>query len=508
MFVDATFRMGINEIRETRDWRKIDELLKIPGLVNSGGVDEALAIIERKLEEYPDLEVLYLWKGYALAQSGKVTHARRVYLQGITNARSKIFLCSNIADLEYELGDLKKAVCWWIRSCIIQLADPPRLEHARPFMMLAYVAENLGESEIASKLFTLCDRIQNIRLNAQGKSNCFRLTKDQEDVSVRYALRLFYKQYIDSPPQPETNRNASGVQRTYEVEERLEEWVDDIRRIGKSGNKPVWIGIGLFALVTVTSLLFGDTEYFPIICFGGVALVLVSVIGFYFGWAKPGKEKAIRELVRDIQNSIEDAGWSKSGIVADLVSRLPGHPVCKSVVRKIDQEEADRVLARYRQSLQVQSVQTSAGISAKVAFQEIPASGDILRIACPICGEENETVAYSFLDNERVTRTGRATQISRPPSNLVIAVATAGIGFVCGLFYFGDVALACSSALVFVIGAGILFREIVVSIVASLLSRKEDVPILLFECETCNSLIPIASNGNVFLRGGFQASHS
>jgi hypothetical protein len=198
-YIDSCFHFELDDRPEPRDWRRMEELAQIPRLAAAGSVQDALTIVEAELEGNPDFDFLYVWRGYLQGRLGLRQDQRATYLEGLRKARSKISLCDHLGMWAFESDDLAQAVQWWIRSCVLQLGQG-RTEVVQPFLRLAYLAEGLGLKACRSALLDQVDRIQHVRLNAEGEKACWRLAVDQGDDSVRRAVSLLCESYLWQAP--------------------------------------------------------------------------------------------------------------------------------------------------------------------------------------------------------------------------------------------------------------------------------------------------------------------
>jgi hypothetical protein len=194
-YVDSCFRFGFDELEEERDWHEMADVAEIPRLANSGDNVGALALIDEALTRYPDYGFLYSWRGHVQSKLDLREEERQSYLEGIQKSRSKASLCDYLGQWEFKAGRLAEAVEWWIKSCAIQLyVDRP--EYASPFLRLAYIAEGLGLTACHSALLEQVDRIQNIRLNAQGERECWALAASQGNASIKRGITLLCDFYL------------------------------------------------------------------------------------------------------------------------------------------------------------------------------------------------------------------------------------------------------------------------------------------------------------------------
>ncbi len=148
--VDACFRVAPDELEEERDWSRIDELKRVPELVEMGARDEALRILRANEDRYRDFFFIYTWQAQILFESHSVDEALGILDQGITASRRKFPLYTKLAEVHFERGDVAKAVMWWIRSVLSQRAVG--VHSYTPYVYLAGSAAGLGMDAEAEEL--------------------------------------------------------------------------------------------------------------------------------------------------------------------------------------------------------------------------------------------------------------------------------------------------------------------------------------------------------------------
>lgn len=194
-YVDSCFQFEFEEFDEHRVWHEIASLKDIPLLAEEGDKKKALDVAEIALKEYPDFDFTYLWVGKLRASLGYSGEPPKTYFEGMQNSRSKLSLCTGMANWEFEHNNLAEAVKWYIKSCALQLGGKTDRE-AFPFLNLAYIAEGLYLTKYKTSLLKQVDRIQNIRFDAEGTRQRYQLAAAQGTISIQKAISLLCDYYF------------------------------------------------------------------------------------------------------------------------------------------------------------------------------------------------------------------------------------------------------------------------------------------------------------------------
>jgi hypothetical protein len=196
-YVDSCFQFEFEELDEPRIWHTIDDLKDIPRLAESGKADKALALAEASLHQYSDYDFLYVWIGRLKAELEYSGEPQKTYFEGLQRCRSKASLCDSMAMVEFNANNLSNAVMWWIKSCAIQLGGG-RARNGFSFLNLAYIAAGLGLAECHYALLKQADRIDSrqVRFDAEGANQRYRLASSQGSASIKQAISLLCSYYV------------------------------------------------------------------------------------------------------------------------------------------------------------------------------------------------------------------------------------------------------------------------------------------------------------------------
>jgi hypothetical protein len=105
------------------------------------------------------------------------------------------FKLRHYRELEFDAGNLSEAVKWWIKSIVVQVGTK-NADSWTPFLRLAYVAEGFGLRSANAHLLGWVDRIQNVRYNAAGANEIYRLVERDRVPVVARAIELLDREYV------------------------------------------------------------------------------------------------------------------------------------------------------------------------------------------------------------------------------------------------------------------------------------------------------------------------
>lgn len=200
-FVNRCLTLQYQEDREDRNWGDIPEMRNVASLGNAGRIDEATRLAESLLPRYPDHYFVYYWLGYLGMRQEAYDNARAALGDGLKKCRSKHSLCQELGEIELKARNLPEAVYWWTQSILLQNSVGTR-EDYNPFLYLAYVAQFLGLSHVASELFQIVDSIRfgQVRLSGTAASDLRQLVTSQSNESMREMLTELYNRHLAPPP--------------------------------------------------------------------------------------------------------------------------------------------------------------------------------------------------------------------------------------------------------------------------------------------------------------------
>ena len=154
-YVDSCFDFTFARESDARNWKEMSGLANVPRLVTDGEYGKAEQAITVALAAFPDFYFPHYWKGVALKRQGRIEDARAAYLAGIQASMDKLDLCVNLAYLELEHGNLRDAVCHWVRAALLQFLRD-EISDPNVFLFLMYTAITCGEHDTAQHLHPFC----------------------------------------------------------------------------------------------------------------------------------------------------------------------------------------------------------------------------------------------------------------------------------------------------------------------------------------------------------------
>ncbi|MGA9058282.1 MAG: hypothetical protein WB763_17425 [Terriglobia bacterium] len=150
-YVDSCFDFTFARDSDPRKLEEMSEMANLPGLVDGGEYAKAEQAIMVALAQFPDFYFPHIWKGIALKRQGRFADAKAAYLAGTRASTRKRDLCANLGYLELEHGTLRDAVCYWVRSALLQFASD-EISDPVAFLYLMYIAILCGEHDAAEEL--------------------------------------------------------------------------------------------------------------------------------------------------------------------------------------------------------------------------------------------------------------------------------------------------------------------------------------------------------------------
>jgi len=154
-YADEVFDFAFGNKPEARDFRTIEGLGKVPGLIyGSGGtkdIGQAEALIRSAMDEMPDFSFVHSWLATILGDKGDFSGARATLIKAIPVCNQKDYLCGQLGNIELEHGTLRDAIKWWIRSVIIQIQSESVQDH-EAFLYVEASAQLYNMEELSKDL--------------------------------------------------------------------------------------------------------------------------------------------------------------------------------------------------------------------------------------------------------------------------------------------------------------------------------------------------------------------
>jgi tetratricopeptide (TPR) repeat protein len=214
----------LNHIPDDRNWMRIDALNDIPGRVKDNELDKAWSQLEQASEQFSDFDFIYTWQSTIAQKRGDLAAAEQILNRGLIKAKSSQVVCERLGFLEFEKGNLDKAVQWWIRSIVIMLENDGRLRW-EPFLYLAYIAYacnirqyynqlNKTAAMISARgeLVLLPDTVEHIEANLSSL--------DQD--AVKAVLNRLIENYIHPSPRLTPHNEAGSSNKNKQVDQVID----------------------------------------------------------------------------------------------------------------------------------------------------------------------------------------------------------------------------------------------------------------------------------------------
>lgn len=318
---------------------------------------------------------------------------------------------------------------------------------------------------------------------------------------------------------------------TATFDERVDNWVERIHFVQKSTTKrsnlsiflgiPVGIILAILLIFLVSAFIPEGSDFLSFLLglLAYIPIIAIPVLLYQF-WAKRSKNQAIQALLDEIQQTCNSAGWPLASVVEPLVARLPSSSVCAAIAAKLDPEAAASAKEQAVAAFQEQQARLQALPKYnQLTYQEMSVRGNTIQIVCPTCQKTYDAAAHEFktisdtapttgnqAGKARFKRSGQFIRMLTPGwRKWGVPIALAVIVFLCASLSGADPVMSCSLGIAIgLLGGFWILRPIIEAMVGYAFAKK--VPILLFSCEGCDEVIPIASDGNVFLMGKIETA--
>jgi tetratricopeptide (TPR) repeat protein len=156
LFAQSIFDFDFAEQSEDRDWKSIPELKQVPTLFQQNDIAKLEERLRQALHSYSDYAFVYHWMADVLEKKNDIDGARNCILEGIKNARKKYSLCGSLGMLEYNHGNIREAVKWWVRSVIFQKRNNNIGSDTQSFLYLGFIASLYHQLSSASEELMDC----------------------------------------------------------------------------------------------------------------------------------------------------------------------------------------------------------------------------------------------------------------------------------------------------------------------------------------------------------------
>jgi len=197
-YVRRCLEPGFVEEEEPRTWRSDPAFASVLEPLNQGDHATASKMAEQVAGRYPDLDLGYSWWGGALRSLGDLDRAREVLGNGIARARRKFLLCGRLGEVEAAAGNLDEAVYWWAQAIHCQETLKSRGGEVGPYLHLHYVADAIGEAELATSFLGRVEDISagSVRLDTSAAGQLKALAIDAETSEIDEVLLGLRARYL------------------------------------------------------------------------------------------------------------------------------------------------------------------------------------------------------------------------------------------------------------------------------------------------------------------------
>lgn len=247
------FTMAFEHQADDRDWKSIEDLNRVPPLVKTDHLTEAMAILDANAVTYADFDFIYAWKASIYQRQQMYDRAGEILTLGLEKAKAKHLLCDRLGYLHAELGAMETAVSWWVKSITLMSTGRARFIW-EPFLYMAYVAKNCDCPKEYQILYTIASQVHGtISLTPEAEKDLEKKTRNLNSEFVPMVIRHLCKKYL-------AGRFAPSRKSKLEPQKRLP--ADSYALPGKTTTTQEhrinlkWTGIAIAAAIAAVVLIF------------------------------------------------------------------------------------------------------------------------------------------------------------------------------------------------------------------------------------------------------------
>ena len=197
------FDIDFDHVKENRDWKTMETLNLVPGLVKENRLDEALKILDDQPQSLNDFDFIYAWKAFVYQKQQEFDQAEEILFKGIKNAKAKNLICDRLGYLYYEIGAMENAVKWWLKSVLVMTQSKASFLW-EPFLYLAYTAKGCGRNKEYHMLMHIAWQSHGkIMLQKEAEADLLKKAADLKTSSVPEAIKILCT--LLDPPDPVDN---------------------------------------------------------------------------------------------------------------------------------------------------------------------------------------------------------------------------------------------------------------------------------------------------------------
>jgi tetratricopeptide (TPR) repeat protein len=200
-FLDSCFRIEFENQTETRIWSRLpdakDLAAKCNDAMDSGYYQSVLYELDNFILKYPTYHFAYCWYAHIYSDQGNHKDAIRILMEGLKKVKEKARICAVLGDKEFEAGNFREAIKWWIKSSIAYFIQNDYQDYEHLYY-LSYITGYLGDTKSSSLLNNLARLYGRGKEITPKKALYFRNAMDFHDNSdVVKALEIFAKEYLN-----------------------------------------------------------------------------------------------------------------------------------------------------------------------------------------------------------------------------------------------------------------------------------------------------------------------
>ena len=188
IYVRSCAEAAFSEEKEERTFCSDPAFRRVLDPLNSQHYAAAITAADDLLPLFPDLDLLYNWLGSAYRATDQLQQSREVFERGLTNAKRKVFLLTEMGETLWRIGDVHQAVYYWCQAVHCLSSNPVDYN---AYLLLSSVAKGCGLGDIEQRLLGRVDAMRGgqPRLGPATAGRLTELVRNQQDHAIGRALQ-------------------------------------------------------------------------------------------------------------------------------------------------------------------------------------------------------------------------------------------------------------------------------------------------------------------------------
>ena len=195
-YVRRCLEAEFQEEKEVRTFRSNPVFATVLIPLNSKEYEKAIKAGKQLISQFSDFDLAYKWLASAYRDSNP-QNSREVLNEGLSKAKRKSLLLTEMGEIEWQSGNIDAALYWWSQA-LHCLSNNPFDYNA--YLLLSYVAKGVGTEEVEKALLARVDAMRGgqIRLDSQTAERLTTLVKSKKSEAMKKVLYGLHDKYFVS----------------------------------------------------------------------------------------------------------------------------------------------------------------------------------------------------------------------------------------------------------------------------------------------------------------------